>query len=566
MINSLWIAFGVIIAFVLAYVFYSRYVGDKILGLDPARKTPAHLFNDGLDFVPSRREVLFGHHFASIAGLGPIVGPAIAVIWGWVPALLWIVLGAIFLGAVHDFTTLFLSIRHNGISIGALAEKIISRRARVFFLFLIFFILSLAMGVFANKVAILFSLPMEEGGQPDAVIPVFSLIAIAILIGSLFYKVRRIGLLIPTLVGVALMLGSIYLGVLKPVTGISFTRWVFILLIYTYFASILPVWLLLQPRDYINSYQLYIGLFLIYAGLIVFHPQIAAQPVHQASHDAPSMFPFLFIIVACGAISGFHNLVSSGTTARQLFSEKDSRIIGYGGMLMEGLLAVGVLLACTAALGDKETWLQTYSDWSAVNRDALSNFISGAGEIMSHLGIPSELARVFTAVVCVAFAMTTLDTATRLLRYNIEEIGKSFGSRFLAGILGNRFVASGIAVLSIGYFAMMKVQGKSVGAILWQLFGTSNQLLAGLGLLIVTLYLIRRQKNFWITLIPMILVISFTGTAMIIKLQNFYTDKNWTVFGVGIAILVLAIWMMIEAVIALRKYLKARTAAEIQDD
>ncbi len=559
MINSLWIAFGSILAFVLAYIFYSRYIGEKILGIDPDRKTPSHQFNDGLDFVPSRREVLFGHHFASIAGLGPIVGPAVAVIWGFLPALLWIVFGAIFLGAVHDFTTLFVSIRHKGVTIGALTEKIISRRARVLFLFLIFFILALAMGVFANKVAILFSVPLDKGGQPDAVVPVFSLIAIAVVIGILVYKVKRIGLLVPTLIGVLLMLASIYLGVLFPVTRFTFNQWVIMLLFYTYFASILPVWLLLQPRDYINSYQLYIGLFLIYLGLIVFHPQISAVPVRYSPGNAPPMLPFLFIIVACGAISGFHNLVSSGTTARQINSEKDARIIGYGGMLTESLLAIGVLLACTAALGNREAWLETYSDWNTVNRDALGNFIFGAGHIISHLGIPASIARAFTAVVCVSFAMTTLDTATRLLRYNIEEIGKSFGIEFLSRVLGNRFVASLIAVSAIGYFAMMKIQGKSVGAVLWQLFGTSNQLLAGLGLLMVTLYLIQKRKPFWITLIPMIFVISFTGIAMVLKLRTFYTDHNWTVFAVGLAILILALWLMVEALIAFRNYLKTRS-------
>lgn len=554
--NSLAIAGLSLAGFGLAYRFYSRYLTRRVLDLDPARRTPAQEYEDGIDFVPTRKEVLFGHHFASIAGLGPIVGPAVAVIWGWLPALLWIVLGSIFMGAVHDLATLYLSLRHQGVSIGGLTERIIGRRARLLFLFLIFFILSLAMGVFANKVALLFSTPLAQGGQPDAVLPAAALIVIALLIGILVYRVKRLGLLAPTLIGILLMAFTIWLGTRYPVHGISYLQWIVLLLSYTFLASVLPVWLLLQPRDYINSFQLYFGVLLIFAGLVVYHPAVAAPAVQWRPAGAPPLFPFLFIIVACGALSGFHNLVSSGTTVRQLKSESDARFVGYGGMLTEGLLAVGVLLACAAAVPDRSAWLARYPDWRLANENALSNFITGAGVIFSHLGIPEPLGRTFTAVVCVSFAMTTLDTATRLLRYNIEEIGHSFNLPRLRRVLGNRFVASALAVAAIGYFATMKIAGRSVGAVLWQLFGTSNQLLAGLGLLMAVLYLLKNRRPYLALLWPMVLIFGFTTSAMFLKLIDFHRAGDWAVFLVGLIILALALWMVAEAGLALRRYLR----------
>ncbi|OGP56687.1 MAG: hypothetical protein A2V67_12970 [Deltaproteobacteria bacterium RBG_13_61_14] len=558
MVNSLVIVAICLAGFGLAYRFYSRYLAERVLGLDPSRKTPAQEFEDGIDFVPTRKEVLFGHHFASIAGLGPIVGPAVAVIWGWLPALLWIVLGSIFMGAVHDLAALYLSLRHRGVSIGALTERIIGRRARVLFLFLIFFILALAMGVFANKVALLFATPLDQAGQPDAVLPTAALIGIALLIGVLVYRVKRLGLLPPTLIGLVLMALTIWLGTVYPITGISYNEWIALLLGYTFAASVLPVWLLLQPRDYINSFQLYFGLLFIFAGLVVYHPPMAAPAVNWHPEGAPPMLPFIFIVVACGALSGFHNLVSSGTTVRQLKSEADARFVGYGGMITEGVLALGVLMACAAALPDRQSWLAQYPNWRLANEGALGNFIGGAGIILTHLGIPEHLGRTFTAVVCVSFAMTTLDTATRLLRYNIEEIGKSFDLPWLSRVLGNRFAASALAVAAIGYFALIKVAGRSVGAVLWQLFGTSNQLLAGLGLLMAVLYLLKQRRPYLPLLAPMVLVFLFTISAMLLKLLDFWRGGDWAVFGVGLIILVLAGWMVVEAILAIRGYLAGK--------
>jgi len=558
--NSVVIALAVIFIFLLAYRFYGGLIEKRVLGIDPSRPTPAHQFKDGIDYVPTRKEILFGHHFASIAGLGPIVGPAIAVVWGWVPALLWVVLGGIFFGAVHDFATNFLSLRHQGMSIGGLTEKIISRRARVLFLLIIFFVVSLAMGVFAHWVGHLFAKPLNQGGQPDAVIPVFSLIFIAIIIGVLVNRAKKVGLFPATIIGLLLMFGSLWLGYKHPILGIKFEYWIYILLFYTYFASVLPVWVLLQPRDYINSYLLFIGLFLIYLGLLVFHPRITAPALQVNIPDAPRLIPFIFIVVACGAISGFHNLVSSGTTARQIETEKDAKFISFGGMLTESTLSVGVILACTSALLVKSSWAQEYSTWANASKLALPHFIQGTAIILSHLGIPESLGRTLFALVVVSFAMTTLDTGTRLLRYNIEELGKSFGSKVVAEFLGNRFVASIFAVGAIGFFALLKVRGEPVGSVLWKLFGSTNQMLAGLGLLIATLYLLFHKRPIVYTLIPMIGVMIFTSWALIIQLTGFYKNKNWALVIIGIIILIMVIWLFIEALIALRNWLIARNS------
>jgi len=571
MINSLLIVVMCLAAFGLAYAFYARFLAQKVLKLDPTRAAPSHRFEDGVDYVPSNRFVLFGHHFSTIAGLGPIVGPAIGVIWGWLPALLWVVLGTIFFGAVHDLSTLYLSMRHDGKTIGGLTEALIGKRARVLFLVLIFFILSLAMGVFAQIMGKLFAPPLQvagclavdslpsSGGRPEAVFPSAALIVIAMFMGVVVYKVRKAGLLIPTIIGIILMAAAIIYGADHPVRVImghvmAQQEWVLILLAYTFVASVLPVWILLQPRDYLNSFQLYAGLALIMLGVFIGRPYIQAEALRIDPAGAPLLLPFLFITIACGAISGFHNLVSSGTTVRQIDNEGDARFIGYGGMLTEGVLAVGVIVACTAVLsGGAGSWLEMYESWGLVDKRKLSYFIEGSGGLISNLGVGRDVASTFIAVMCVSFAMTTLDSATRLLRYNIEEIGQSFSMAAIKKALGNRFVASGLAVAAIAYFALLRIEGQPVGMVLWVLFGTTNQLLAGLGLLLATIYLYRKGRPVVYTMVPMVVVFAFTLTAVGIKLYQFFMEGAWSVFWVGLAVLVLAVWLTVESVLSFKR-------------
>ena len=538
--NAILIAVVSLLAFFISYRFYARFLGQKILSLDPTMVTPSHEFEDGVDFVPTRRAVLFGHHFASIAGLGPILGPAIGVIWGWLPALLWVVLGTIFLGAVHDFSALILSLKHKGRSIGDIANDLIGPRARLLFQLIIFFLLSMAMGVFVLVIASLFT-----ELYPDAVIPVFSLLFIALLIGYLTYKLKY-SIVKSTLLGLFLMFLMLWIGVQIPVTGVSITNWILLLLLYGFLASVLPVWLLLQPRDYLNSFQLYLILVLMYIGLFYSNPKIVAPAFNSTPQDLPLVFPFLFVTIACGAISGFHNLVSSGTTVRQLNSVDDSRAIGYGGMLAEGILAAVVILACTAGVSTSSEWHSHYASWKTASGlvPKLNAFISGGGNFLTSMGIPKNLATAFIAVVAVGFALTTLDSATRLLRYNIEDIGKTLR----VSPLRNRYFASILAVFAIAYFAMMKVDGQPAGIILWQLFGTTNQLLAGLGLLTVSVYLYRVKKPVRYTLVPMVFMLTVTIVAMAIKIGEFWVGREWPLFVVGIVIMGMSIWLGIEAI------------------
>ncbi len=544
--NALAVALITLAGYIIAYRFYARYFSGRVLSLQPERKTPAHEFEDGVDFVPTRPIILFGHHFASIAGLGPILGPAIAVIWGWLPAVIWIFFGSIFIGAIHDLSALFISMRNRGRSIGDVTRGLVGRRAHILFLVLIFFTLSLCMGTFVRVIASLFS----DNMHPESVIPVAALIILAVMVGFLVYR-RGYSLAALTVVALILMFLSIWFGLSNPVSQISSNWWVYLLMGYAFIASVLPVWLLLQPRDYLNAYQLVIGMVLMYAGLLVFRPEISAPAVNSSAQGLPPLFPFLFITVACGAISGFHSLVATGTTSKQIDRENHATPIGYGGMLAEGLLAMVVVLACTSGISRGE-WFSHYSSWQEASglADKMEAFVSGAGMFVSKTGVPIKIAGSFIVVMAVGFAMTTLDSGTRLLRYNLQELGEGLNIR----LLRNRFVSSLAAIIGIGYFSLMTVDGKPVGLALWELFGTTNQVLASLGLLTVSLYLYRKGKPIFYTVIPMIAMLIMTGTAMITRLVNNFSAGHWALFVVGGIIIVLVFWLLVESVIAFRKH------------
>ena len=571
-----------LLIYALGYRFYSKYLAVRIFALDPGARTPAHELEDGIDYVPTNRFVLFGHHWASITGLSPMLGPAVAVIWGWLPAMLWVVFGALLVGCVHDFGALVVSMRAEGKSIGKVAEGIIGKRAKSLFHLVIFFGVALAMGVFVYVIAELFSIsdawdaqrPLADTASfPTAVLPSAALIGMALLMGHLLYR-RNFPLMPTTVVGFFLMLAAVYAGVELPLLGLdraswpSNSSWVVILLGYSLLASVLPVWSLLQARDFLNSLLLYLGLLLAYAGIFVSRPEFVAPAFRPDPEGAPSFFPFVFIIIACGAASGFHSLVSSGTTAKQIDNERDARFIGYGGMLGESLLGLLAVLACTAGvLGSSgmpasEVWRSTYADWGSMQGlgNQLGVFITGAGHFIESLGVVDQkLATAFVAVVVVSFALTTLDSATRLLRFNISEIGETLGVR----LLDNRFVASLLAVAFIGFFAFYKVGGRPAGLALWTLFGTINQLLAGLALLTVTLYLRQRGRNIWFTGVPMLFMLGSTVVAMLSNLRGFWQQRNegtGVLFVVGSILLVMAVWLVIEAALAFKR---ARTEPTI---
>jgi carbon starvation protein len=574
------------VGYFFGYIFYSRFLARRLFELDPAAVTPSHELRDDVDYVPTNRFVLFGHHWASITGLSPMLGPAVAVIWGWLPAMLWVLLGALFVGCVHDFGSLVVSMRAKGMSIGKVTEGIIGKRAKTLFHLIIFFGIALAMGVFVYVIAVMFSIsdawdpqqPMADPSSfPTAVLPSAVLIGLAMIMGYLLYK-KKFPLLPTTVVGFVLMLAAVWGGLRFPLLWMDRSSWpdlnvwIVILLIYSFVASVLPVWSLLQARDFLNSLLLYLGLALCYLGVFVWRPEFAAPAFRAHPEGAPSFYPFVFIIIACGAASGFHSLVASGTTAKQIDKETDARFIGYGGMVGESLLGLLAVLACTAGiLGSggyqpSEVWANTYRDWDSMQSlgTQVGVFITGAAQFIEKLGVTDHrLATAFIAVVVVSFALTTLDSATRLLRFNISEIGETLRFRFL----DNRFISSFLAVGVIAFFAFYKIGGRPAGLALWRLFGTTNQLLAGLALLAVTLYLVQRGKSPWFTGVPMLFMALTTILAMFSNLRDFWAQRGeggGPLFAVGLILLVLAIWLMIEGVVALVRFRRQKPVETMQ--
>jgi len=558
-------AAGAFLLYLAAYKFYSRFLAQRIFALDETRETPAHSQRDDVDYVPTRPAVLFGHHFASITGLAPMLGPAVAVIWGWVPALLWVVFGAILIGAVHDISAMVLSVRNRGMSVGEVTRDLVSDRAGLLFHLIIFFGIALAMGVFVFVIAKLFSLHLDVGqvheGYPQAVFPSASLMVVALVAGLLMHK-RGVALLPVAIVGFGIELFTIWFGMRNPTMGIapgswpSSDTWTWILLAYAFAASVLPVWALLQSRDFLNALLLYLGLGLAYVGIFTGGHEFVAPAINAHPEGAPPMLPFVFIIIACGAASGFHGLVSSGTTAKQLDRETHARPIGYGAMLGESTLGLLATLACTAGLASKELWHSHYSSWDAVSAlpKKIDAFIQGTTSFVTSLGVPADLAAALIAMVVVSFALTTLDSATRLLRFNIEEIG----ARLRLPLLGNRYLASIAACAVIGLFAFFEIDGKPAGLALWALFGTTNQLLAALTLSVVTLYLKRRGKPVWYTGLPALFVMSTTLTAMARNLRDFCpisglegAQPNTLLFGVGTVLFLLGVAVLIETGLAM---------------
>jgi carbon starvation protein len=556
--NAIYIAIVALGSFYMAYKFYGGFLSKKILGLDPDRRTPSHEFEDGVDYIPTDRKVLWGHHFTSIAGAAPIVGPAIGVIWGWLPALIWVVVGTIFMGAVHDLGALAISLRHKGRTIGELTEDIISSRSRTLFLLIMLFLVWIVIAVFALIIAILFD------KFPSTVIPIWCEMILALFVGYAIYKFRW-GVTIPALIALVLMYFTIWVGSRYPIKmpetflGSGQVTWMWIVCIYAFVASILPVWTLLQPRDYINAEELIVGLLLLYGGMFIVHPRVVAPAVQLQPEGAPWLVPFLFITIACGAISGFHCLVCSGTTVRQLKSEKDAHLVGYGAMIAEGILATIAIIACVAGFATRSAWDGHYASWSAAQGlgAKLSAFVTGGTRFLAGLGISGAFAEAIVGVIIVSFAMTTIDTAARLQRYIIGELGEDYKLNFLK----NRYVGSVIAVGS-GLFLCLARSGGTGGMRLWPIFGTSNQLLAGLALLVVTIWLVKTGRPMIYTFLPMVFMMAVTLWAMMWNIVNFWNTGDWLLGIVASAIFILALWLVGEAYLALKS---TRGGKEIQE-
>ncbi|WP_018249612.1 carbon starvation CstA family protein [Orenia marismortui] len=545
--NSLLIAILTFIAYLIAYRLYGTFISDRLFTPDPDSLTPAHEFKDDVDYVPTNKHVLFGHHFTSIAGAAPIVGPAIAVIWGWLPALLWVIFGSIFMGAIHDLGTLIISSRKKGKSISEVTKDIIGTRARYLFLIVMFFLYLMVISVFALVIATLFM------NYPETVFPIWMEIPTAILVGYLVYR-KNANIKVASLSALLSLYIFVFIGQYIPfqmpgiIMGSPLLTWVFVLFIYAFIASLLPVWTLLQPRDFINSHQLYVGMILMFLGMLVARPEIVAPAVNTDVVGAPNWIPFLFITIACGAISGFHSGVASGTTVKQLDNEKDAKMIGYGGMLAEGMLSIFAILAATAGFASKAAWTEHYSSWSAASGlgAKVGAFVEGASTFITSIGIPEGYATAIAGVLIVSFAGTTLDSATRIQSYIIGELAEGMGFKKLSKRLPSTLIAVATA------FILATINGGKGGLILWPLFGTTNQLLAGLTLLAITVYLYKAKKPILYTIIPMIFLLVMTSWAMVINIQNYLSNQNIILIAFSICILILELWMIAEAIIAFR--------------
>lgn len=733
---TLLIALGVGLGFILAYHTYGRWLGKRIFNIAADRLCPSHSLRDDKDYVPTPRFVVFGHHFTSIAATGPIVGPAIAVIWGWLPAILWVFLGSIFMGVVHDFGSLVISLRSNGQTIGEIAGRVLNRRVRLLFLLILFLALTIIIAIFGLVIAAVFRM------YPAAIFPCLVQLPIAIIMGLWLHR-KGMNLAIPSVIALALMYVSViygnegWLGEFNGwLAGRPTIEWVIVLLIYSWIASVLPVWLLLQPRDYINALQLISVLGLVVVGLVaagLFHgappveeaaPQslaLVAPMFQMAPAGAPPLFPFLFITIACGAVSGFHCLVSSGTSSKQLTSESDAQFVGAGSMMLEGFLATLVILACVAGLGlgsrlpvvngvahintgsgsqagvvttpgasahydfhvqgstyalertdgpkrvtasasssapvlekpstgneivfepwptqgprylkdaglwlpaMKETsligadgaaaggaavasmpevalvgpaaWYTRYASWGEAGSLAkkVGAFVDGSANFLRALGVPMVIAVALMGVFVASFAGTTLDSATRLQRYVIQEIAATFvfDHRETAGgvvdetttpnvaaageaialwqypfvWLKNSYVATLVAVVVAGAIASMPSPAAPAwtwasagggGLILWPMFGAMNQLLAGLAFVVITFWLWRRSKPIFFVVFPLCFMLLMPAWAMIYQLfvsdagqagWVFQDSPNWPLILIAMATLALEAWMLVEALL-----------------
>ncbi|MEO1826619.1 MAG: carbon starvation CstA family protein, partial [Roseibacillus sp.] len=516
----------------------------------------------------------------------------LAVIWGWVPALLWVLFGSILIGAVHDFGALVVSIRNRGQTVGDIAGRILSQRTRLLFLSVLFLALTIVLAIFGLVIAAVLK------QYPAAILPCLIQIPIAVVIGYYLHR-HGVNLLIPSLVTLGLMYLTVAFGNIGFLATINQTlasmpviAWVCILLIYSYIASVLPVWTLLQPRDFINSLQLISTLGLIVVGLVItafvggapVTPEekrqaleIVAPAFRAAPEGAPSIFPFLFITIACGAISGFHCLVSSGTSSKQLKSESDALFVGYGSMITEGFLAVLVILACVAGLGlgaqaDGETLFGSaaydarYDSWSAAGSLAakIGAFVEGSANFLITLGLKAQFAVALMGVFVASFAATTLDTACRLQRYVVQELASTFTRKKTSpappsshplSILTNKHGATIFAIVLAGALAALpppeaawtlNSAGKG-GLILWPLFGATNQLLAGLAFLVITFWLWRRSLPVWFIIPPTIVMLILPGIAMTIKVYEFFQNSQFLLAVLGLATIALQLWIILEA-------------------
>ena len=561
--NSLFLAIGGLLFFGFGYKYYASFIAKKIYSLDEfTGAVPSKEFEDGIDFVPTPKGILLGHHFTSIAGAAPIIGPCIAAYWGWLPAFLWIVFGAIFIGGIHDFGSLVISVKEKGNTIADITGIIINEKVKAIFLFFVMMLSWLVMAVFSMAIAGLFV------SMPTAVLPINIEIVISIFFGFLLYKKNNKPFII-SVAGLILLYLFVYVGSYIPLSFGSYgidkssqiTIWILLLFIYSAIASLLPVWLLLQPRDYLNSHQLMVGLFLIYAGIFIAQPSIEAPMIRSSENGGPSIFPLLFVTVACGAISGFHGLIASGTTSKQISDIKHTKLIGYGSMLGEGTLALASTIAAVAGISlvkncslpsigyvENLSWDIYYDNWAHAATNKATAFVLGGGALIESLGISAILSQTITAVLVISFAATTLDTATRVQRFIITEVGKSAKIE----VLSNRYFSTILAILPALLLTLGNIvdpisgQKIKLGWALWPIFGASNQMLASLILMLLSIYFWKKNKPIYPLFIPFVFITITTFTSLLFNANLFIQHGNYFLLAVEIVLIFFLFWVLFE--------------------
>ncbi len=541
MFTVIFISAGLI--FGLAYLKYGKFL-TRLFELDNRNKTPAHSCADGIDYVPASAPVLFGHHFSSIAGAGPVLGPIIAgLAFGWLPVWLWIVIGTIFIGGLHDFSSLIISMRNRGKSIAEIAHIYMSRRAYRLMLIFIWLALVYVLAVFMDLTAATFK--ANAGVATSSIL----FIILALGFGLALYRFKM-PLFWASATFVTLIFFSVWLGQQMPLPGLpalfgdSAKTWNIILIIYCFIASVTPVWILLQPRDYLSSFLLYasiLGGFLgiLFGGLSLRFPAFCGW----SAPDIGPMFPLLFVMVACGAISGFHSIVASGTTSKQINQESHALKVGYGAMLIEGVVALIAL--CTVMMLD-------ISDPLA-RQAPLAIYGAGMAKFFSIFGIPAKYGNSFGILALSTFILTTLDTATRLARYIFQEF-------FVLEDKRSRYLATAVTLFLPAVLVLVNLKdasGMIVSAwkIIWPIFGATNQLLAGLALMVVAVWLKKKSKPIWFVVLPMVFMLTMTLWALIIVIQQY----KFSLLGIiGAVLMLLSIFLIVEAlkIFEVKRYIR----------
>ncbi|MFR5553833.1 MAG: carbon starvation protein A [Roseburia intestinalis] len=543
--NGLVIVLIGIVALSAGYLLYGRWLAKK-WGIDPKAKTPAYTHEDGQDYVPSSKFTVFSHQFSSIAGAGPVTGPILASVFGWVPVLLWLIIGGLFFGAVQDFGALYASVKNEGKSMGMIIEKYIGKTGRKLFMLFCWLFTLLVIAAFTDMVAGTFNgvgLDSAETAYANSAAASISMlfIVVAVIFGVIQKHVGKMNEWVKAVVAIALLIAMFAVGMKLPIYA-SKTAWIYIIMAYLFLASVLPMWLLMQPRDYMTTFMLLGMIIGAVVGVVVAHPQMQLNAFNGFNVNGSGLFPTLFVTIACGAVSGFHSLVSSGTSSKTVSNEKDMPMIGYGAMVVESLLGIVALVVVGAvAVGGTKP-----------EGTPFAIFSSGVAGFLEKLGVPVQVATVFMTMCVSALALTSLDSVARIGRMSFQELfyGESTDPKQMTPaqrVLTNKYFAT-VITLFFGY--LLTLGGYSN---VWPLFGSANQLLAAMVLIALAVFLKTTGRTGWTLYIPMFVMLAVTFTALVqktIALAANIAAHNATFLVDGLQLIVALLLMILGVLVA----------------